>query len=46
VGATVVIVMAAEKIWKKHPVRAVIFMAAANTAVGAVVAHNYSVRQR
>ena len=38
------IVFAAERIRKKHPKRAVMFMAAANAAMAAVVAHNYSVK--
>jgi hypothetical protein len=42
-AATVGIVFAAERIRKKHPKRAVIFMVAANAAMAAVVAHNYSV---
>ncbi len=40
-AATTAIVWQAERMWKKHPVGAVIFMAAANGAMAAVVAHNY-----
>ena len=43
-AATVVMVLAAEQMWKKHPVRAIVFMAAANTAMAVVVAHNYRVK--
>jgi hypothetical protein len=43
-AATVGSVFAAERIRKKHPRRAVIFMAAANAAMAAVVAHNYSIK--
>ena len=39
--ATVAMVVAAERMWKKHPARAVVFMAAANTAMAVVVARNY-----
>lgn len=35
---------AAEKMRKTHPRAAVVFMAAVNSALAAVVAHNYSVR--
>jgi hypothetical protein len=35
---------AGERIWKKSRVAAVIFVAAANGAVAAIVARNYSVR--
>ena len=45
-AATVGIVFAAERIRKKHPKRAIIFMAAANAAMAAVVAHNYSIDKR
>jgi Domain of unknown function (DUF5658) len=44
VGATVGIVWTTERMWKRHPVHAVVFMAAANTAMAAIVAHNYSVK--
>jgi hypothetical protein len=43
-AATVGMVYAAEKMWKAHPVRAIVFIGAANAAMAAVVAHNYSVK--
>ncbi|MEP6918839.1 MAG: DUF5658 family protein [Acidobacteriota bacterium] len=45
-AVTTAMVVAAEKLWKKHPRRAVIFMAAANGVLGVIVAHNYSVKPR
>jgi hypothetical protein len=42
--ATVAMVAATERMWKRHPARAVLFMAAANTAMALVVAHNYKVK--
>lgn len=43
-AATVAIVYQAERMWKDHPVRAIVFMAAANAALGIVVARNYSIK--
>jgi hypothetical protein len=43
-GATAGIIWASERMWKKHPVGAVVFMVAANSAIAIVVAHNYSVK--
>jgi hypothetical protein len=43
-AATVAIVVATERMWKKHPRHAVVFMAAANSAMAVIVAHNYSVK--
>ena len=43
-GATAGMIWASERMWKRHPVQAVVFMAAANTAMAVVVAHNYSIR--
>jgi hypothetical protein len=43
-GATAGIIWASERMWKKHPVGAVVFMVAANSAMAVVVAHNYSVK--
>jgi hypothetical protein len=43
-AATVAIVYQAERMWKDHPVRAIVFMAAANGAMGVIVARNYSIR--
>jgi uncharacterized protein DUF5658 len=43
-GAAAGIVLAGEKMWKRNRVAAVIFVAAANGAVAAIVARNYSVR--
>lgn len=43
-GATAGMIWASERMWKRHPVQAVVFMAAANTAMAIVVAHNYSIR--
>jgi len=40
-GATVGMVWITERMWKQHPVQAVVFMAAANSAMALVVAHNY-----
>ena len=44
VAATAGVILAGERIWKKSRVAAVIFVAAANGAVAAIVARNYSVR--
>ena len=43
-GATAGIILASERMWKKHPVGAVVFMFAANSAMAVVVAHNYSIK--
>jgi hypothetical protein len=43
-GAAAGVILAGEKMWKKNRVAAVIFVAAMNGAVGAIVAHNYAVR--
>jgi hypothetical protein len=43
-GAAAGVIFAGEKMWKKNRVAAVIFVAAANGAVAAIVARNYSVR--
>jgi hypothetical protein len=43
-GATAGVILAGEKMWKKHRVAAVVFVAALNGAVAAVVARNYRVR--
>ena len=40
-AATLGAVWCAEKLWKKHPKRAVAFAAVLNAAMAAVVAHNY-----
>jgi len=42
-GAAGVVIWGTEKLWKKNPVGAIAFMAAANGAMAIVVAHNYSV---
>ena len=44
VAATAGAILAGERMWKKNRVAAVIFVAAANGAVAAIVARNYSVR--
>lgn len=43
-AATAAIVFQAERLWKDHPVRAIVFMVAANGAMAAIVAHNYSIK--
>jgi hypothetical protein len=43
-AATAGVIVAGEKMWRKNRVAAVIFVAAANGAVAAIVARNYSVR--
>lgn len=43
-GAAAGLIIASEKMWKKNRLAAVIFVAAANGAVAAIVARNYSVR--
>ena len=43
-GATAGMIWASERMWKRHPVQAVVFMAAANTAMAIVVAHNYAIK--
>lgn len=43
-GATAGTVWLSERMRKKHPVRAVVFMVATNAAMAAIVAHNFSVR--
>lgn len=43
-GATAGMIWATERMWKRHPVQAVVFMAAANSAMAIVVAHNYSIK--
>ena len=43
-GTTVATTAIAERMWKKHPVRAVIVMVAANATMAAVVSHNMRVR--
>ena len=40
-AATAGAIWAAEKLWKKHPKRAVIFAILLNAAMTAVVTHNY-----
>ena len=42
-SATVGVIWASEKMWKKNRKAAVVFTAAINTAMAAVVAHNYRV---
>jgi hypothetical protein len=42
-GATVGVIWASEKLWKKHRKASVIFAAAVNAAMAAVVANNYRV---
>jgi uncharacterized protein DUF5658 len=42
-AATTGVIVASEKMWKKNRTAAVIFMLAANTAMGWVVQHNYAV---
>ena len=42
-GATTGVVYAGEQLWKRNKTAAVIFMIAANTAMGLVVQHNYRV---
>ncbi|HJR59055.1 MAG TPA: DUF5658 family protein [Vicinamibacterales bacterium] len=44
-SATAGVIWASEKMWKKHPKRAVIFAAIVNTAIAAVVANNYRVNR-
>ena len=41
-AATLGAIWGAEKLWKKHPKRAVAFAMVLNVAMAAVVAHNYS----
>jgi hypothetical protein len=43
-GATAGTIWVAERMRKKHPARAVVFMLATNAAMAAVVAHNYAIR--
>jgi len=43
-AATAGVIVAGERMWKKNRVAAVIFVAAMNGAMTAVVARNYSVR--
>jgi uncharacterized protein DUF5658 len=43
-GSTAATIWIAEKWRKKHPVRAMIFMASTNAAMAAVVAHNMSIK--
>ena len=43
-GTTVLTTVVAERMWKKHPVRAVALMLAANATLAVVVSHNMSVR--
>lgn len=43
-GATAGTIWISEKMRKKHPVRAVVFMVATNVAMATIVAHNFSVR--
>lgn len=43
-GTTAVTVWMAERMWKKHPARAIALIAAANGAMGIVVAHNARIR--
>lgn len=43
-GATAGTIWIAERMRKKHPVRAVVFMVATNAAMAAIVAHNFSIR--
>jgi hypothetical protein len=45
-GATAGFVLASEKMWKKHPLAAVLFNIAGNSALAAVVAHNYRVARQ
>jgi len=43
-GSTAATIWIAEKWRRKHPVRAMVFMASTNAAMAAVVAHNMSIR--
>ena len=43
-GSTAGMIWIAERMRKKHPVRAMVFMASANAAMAAVVAHNMRVQ--
>jgi hypothetical protein len=43
-GATAGTVWISEKMRRKHPVRAIVFMVATNAAMAAIVAHNFSIR--
>jgi Domain of unknown function (DUF5658) len=43
-GTAAATIWMAERMWKKHPVRAVIVMGVLNGAMGTVVAHNMRVR--
>jgi len=43
-GATAGTIWIAERMRKKHPAGAVVFMLASNAAMAAVVAHNYAIR--
>src|SRR5687767_13111370 len=44
VAGTAGVILAGEKMWKKNRVAAVIFVAAVNGALAAIVARNYSIR--
>jgi hypothetical protein len=43
-GATAGVILAGEKMWKRNRVAAVVFVAAVNGAVAAIVARNYALR--
>jgi hypothetical protein len=45
-AATATTILVAEKIRKKHPWRAALFMTGVNTAYALVVAHNYRAAPR
>lgn len=45
-GATAAVIAAGEKLWKRHRIAAVLFVAGLNGAMAAVVAHNYAVSHR
>ena len=42
-AATGAFVIASERMWKKHPLAAILFNVAGNSAMAAVVAHNYRI---
>jgi len=46
VATTASFVLATERMWKKHRVAAVVFAAAGNAAMAAIVAHNYKIPGR
>jgi len=45
-GSVAGVVWAGEKLWRKNRVGAIVFMAAMDSAMAAVVAHNYATVRR